>query len=199
MKSISALFLSLLMLGSCGQLYLRMKYDVRSFKPRDTGELTEYLRKHDIRYDAHYRISEEAFVRQQSSPYKPGWKEGLRPVQVRAFDSTGNMVMQWAICEGFIDSMETLRRFPPVNEGAFVPAELQEDLKQYIDESGNVPSAASLPPSDLYFVVYWSRALGEMSLGSVRPVLRYKEQYPDKRIMILMVSLDPVKGWKKGR
>lgn len=199
MKSVSALFLAFFLFSSCGKLYLRMKYDVRAFKPRTTQELNEYLSEKNIRYDRHYRIREDAFLKQQASPYKPGWKEGLRPVQVRAFDGTGVMVMQWAICEGFIDSMATLLSFPPANEGEFVPMLLKDDLTQYIDSTGRSPVISSIPQSDLYFVVYWSRSLGEMSLGSVRPVIDYKTRYPDKRIMILLVSLDPEKGWKEGR
>jgi hypothetical protein len=200
MKFFSALcFLLLLGLGSCGKLYLRMKYDVRSFKPRSTTELLAYLEKHAIQYDRLYRISETAFELQSASSYKPDWKEGLRPVQMRAFDSTGTMIMQWAICEGFLDSMNTLQSFPPVNMGPFLPRSLADDLLQYADQSGNVPDTSDLPPHDLCLVVYWSRALGELSLGSVRPVMEYRQRYPEKRIIVLLVSMDPERGWKAGR
>jgi hypothetical protein len=200
MKNISVLFF-ILMIGvsSCGKLYLRLRYDVRSFKARDTQDLVSYLKSKGITYDRHYRINKKAFDAQSVSSYKPDWPSGLRPVQVRAFDSNGEMFMQWAICEGFLDSMATLKSFPPVNEGAFDPNTLSQDLLQYTTSDGSIPDVSGLPAYDLCFVVYWTRALGEMSLQSIRSVTAYRDRYPDKRILLLMVSLDPEKEWKKER
>jgi hypothetical protein len=200
MKLFSALgLIFLLAISSCGKLYLRIRYDVRDFKPRSTDELLSYLERKDIACDFHYRITEVAFDSQSVSAYKPGWKEGLRPIQVLAFDSTGSMVMQWAVCEGFFETLGTFDTFPPKHEGILTSRKLQDDLQQYRDNNGHVPDVNHFPEFDLCLIVYWSRAFGEMGLRNIRPVLNYRNRFPDKRMLIILVSLDPQKEWQSGR
>ncbi|HEX5003224.1 MAG TPA: hypothetical protein VFW78_12080 [Bacteroidia bacterium] len=200
MKTFSVFaFLIVLGMTSCGKLYLRLKYDVRNFKPRNTSELKSYLADKGIAYDQFLRISETAFNEQSHMAFKPGWKEGLRPIQMRAFDSTGIMIMQWAVCEGFFEMLGTLDTFPPRNTGVLVPHDLTADLQQYNDNSGKTPDPNQFKPFDLCLVVYWSRAFGEMGLRSIRPVNAFINRFRDKRIVLLMVSLDPQKDWKVKR
>jgi len=192
-------FLIVLGMTACGKLYLRMKYDVRNFKPRNSPELLSYLADKNIAYDLFLRISETAFNGQSHAAFKPGWKEGLRPIQMRAFDSSGTMISQWAVCEGFFETLGTLDTFPPRNTGLLVPHDLTEDLQQYRDTSGNIPNPNQFTPFDLCLVVYWSRAFGEMGLRNISPVNAYINRFAGKRIVLLMVSLDPQKEWKVKR
>jgi hypothetical protein len=200
MKQFSVLgLLILLTFSSCGKLYLRIRYDVRDFKPRATDDLLSYLAKKNIAFDFHYRITEAAFDSQSAAAYKPGWKAGLRPIQTLAFDSSGTMVMQWAVCEGFFETLGTFDTFPPKHTGILTARTLKDDLRQYTDSTGIIPNWNHLPEFDLCLIVYWSRAFGEMGLRNIRPVVEYKNRFPDKRMVIILVSLDPQKEWQTGR
>lgn len=157
--------------------------------------LEKYLDKHSLKLGDIVWVSPTAYKLFVNSPFKPTWPNGFRPDQIQTFDSTGDLIMKWATCEGFIDSVEILETFPPKNYkkwNQIFPAKLNDELKNFLKADGTHPEI-NASEYDIVMLVFWGKCLGKVSRITLSHVKKYIDTYPQKRIKVLLVSTDLVK------
>ncbi|MCA9346148.1 hypothetical protein KC960_01530, partial [Candidatus Saccharibacteria bacterium] len=83
-------------------------------------------------------MDKQTFIDLKNKKYKPGIDEGFRFLQIRCYDKEGQLIMQWASCEGLLSDLQTLRSPIPKNyNGLDTTLSLETDLLQYCDYNGN--------------------------------------------------------------
>jgi len=146
-----------------------------------------------------YGLDTVAFNRLRSEPFKPGWKPGFRPVQIRVYDRQGNPVMQWASCEGYLKDLRPFDSVPPRNtNGLNTSLTLGEDLKQYYTLDGKPAGLVPEPGYDLSLLVYFARYFPMLSEESFRQVADYRKKHPELRMRIYKIDVDFLEFWGVG-
>ena len=139
------------MLSSCTPLVMRIKFNGRSFnKARTDKTLEKYLAKNGYDHDFSFRFREDSLLALMQRPHKPGWKTDFRMMSILCFDNRDSLIMNWTVCEGFLDELCLLDTFPPRYNGPFFPTSLSSELDNYLDH-GKVIDRGNLPSFDLVF------------------------------------------------
>jgi hypothetical protein len=132
----------------------------------------------------------------RSEPFKPGWKNGFRPAQIRIYSRTGEPVVQWASCEGYLKELKTFDSVPPKNiNGLNREWNLERDLKQYYTLDGVRADLTPVPGYDFYILVYFAKYFPKLSEESFREVDQYVKKHPELRIRIYKINVDFQEFW----
>jgi hypothetical protein len=175
---------------------MRIKFNGRSFnKARTDKSLERYLVKQGYEYDLSFRFREDSLIALMHRPHKPGWKADFRMMSALCFDDRDSLIMNWTVCEGFLDSLGLLDTFPPRYNGPFFPTSFGSELDNYLDHGKEI-KRDQIPPFDICFVVYWARFMGDLNRESIRKIDEYRNRHPDKKVLLLLVAIDRDKGWK---
>ncbi|MBE0646349.1 MAG: hypothetical protein IH596_01045 [Bacteroidales bacterium] len=143
-----------------------------------------------------FALDSALFVEMQHAPYKPGWDSGFRPFQIRVYDNTGQPVMQWASCEGFLKDLKTFDSVPPKNfNGLNRDFTLAEDLNQYWTLSGEKVEVDIPEGVDYYVVIYFANWYPRMSRKIFQNVQKYTEQHPELKFQVYKVCVDIMEFW----
>lgn len=186
----------ILVLPSCTPLMMRIKFNGRSFnKTRTDKTLEKYLARNGYDHDFSFRFREDSLLALMQRPHKPGWKADFRMMSVLCFDNRDSLIMNWTVCEGFLDELCLLDTFPPRYNGPFFPTSLSTELDNYLDH-GKVINREQLPSFDVCFVVYWARFMGNLNSESISKVVEYRRRCPGKKILLILVAIDRDKSWK---
>lgn len=157
------------------------------------ADLNNFLLKHQIDTTQCYAFNRVSYDSFKKKPYKPGWEEGFRPIQFKVFNSNGEIISQYASCEGLLRKLKILDSYPPGNVFPLDSNQtLLNDLKMYRDYNGNKINLRSRNEYDLFFVVYWATCLGKPSLNMMKNVYNYQNTYSKKKIKIIKVNVEEV-------
>lgn len=122
-------------------------------------------------------------------PYKPEWQPGFKPIQYKAFDTKGNLISQYASCEGSLKKIGLLNTFPPSNKFEFDSSIVfTNEITLYKNYYGEKPNYSS-QNYDISFIVYWGTWLGAPGKSLIKNIQKYKDRYPDKKIQIIYVNV----------
>ncbi|MFH1297203.1 MAG: hypothetical protein ABIJ04_08030 [Bacteroidota bacterium] len=136
------------------------------------------------------------FMEMQHAPFKPGWDSGFRPFQIRVYDDTGQPVMQWSSCEGFLKDLKSFDSVPPKNfNGLNMELTLTKDLNLYYTLSGAKANPVIPAGYDYYIVTYFAKWYPKMSKNSFRQVQEYVKKHPELKIQVYKVSVDLMDFW----
>lgn len=141
-------------------------------------------------------LDSSLFLEMQHAPFKPGWDPGFRPFQIRVYDGTGQPVMQWSSCEGFLNELKSFDSVPPKNfNGLNMELTLTKDLDQYYTLSGAKANPVIPAGYDYYIVLYFAKWYPNMSKRSFRQVQEYIKKHPELNIQVYRVSIDFMDFW----
>lgn len=131
-----------------------------------------------------------------SHPFKPGWKPGFRPVQIRCYDKHGNPVMQWVSCEGSLDQLKTFDSVPPKNAGGLdTSLTLASDLARFFTLDGKPAGIRPDEGYDYYFLVFFAKYFPRMTRKSFREVSDYAQRHPELNMTVYKINTDVMDFW----
>ncbi len=192
-----ALICALSLFSSCTTLLLRLKFDGRAVgSKRSDKSLEQYLYKKKINYDYLFRFHEDTLFALIDRPHKPGWPSDFRIMTIHCFNKNDSMILNWTVCEGFLDELKLFENYPPKYNGPFFPTDFTKELGKYLNH-GDVIFRNDIPSADLNIVIYWARFLGNMNDESIGKIMDYKGRFPDKKINVILVAIDRDMDWKK--
>ncbi|MFN8114482.1 MAG: hypothetical protein U0W65_00095 [Bacteroidia bacterium] len=158
-------------------------------KIEDKKTLNKYLAKINIDSSNCYVFYKPAFDSIQKLPYKPNWPVGFRPIQFKVFNSLGNLIGQYASCEGSYKKLKIFESYPPRN--VFKLDSLQNfesDIKMYRTYYGDKVKIAP-NNNDLNFVIYWGKWMGRFGKNLLKEIYKYKKEHPEYKINIIKVNV----------
>jgi hypothetical protein len=167
-------------------------------KPRvETKENIEsFLTKRNQSLEDVYAIDTTLEEKLRSTPFKPGWPAGFRPIQIRVYDKAGLPIMHWASCEGFLKILKTFDTVPPRNQvNLDSTLNLQMDLERYFTLDGKPAQIKTEEGYDFYFVVYFAKYFYKMSKASFEAVERYQKSHPELKIKVYKIDVDVLDWW----
>ena len=130
------------------------------------------------------------------SAFKPGWKPGFRPIQIRVYDREGKPVMQWTTCEGPLNQLHLFDSVPPKNMRELsMDLDLQSDLDQYFSLDGKSAKILSDPGYDYYFIIYFASWMTSLSKTTFKYVDNYITNHPELKILVYKIDVDCQEFW----
>ncbi|NVO18512.1 MAG: hypothetical protein HXX13_02365 [Bacteroidetes bacterium] len=185
----------LLVASSCQNIV----YLVAGFKtPRIESKETvmRFLQRNHQDTSDTYCLDSSIFLGLMHQSFKPGWKPGFRPIQIRVYDSNGLPIMHWASCEGYLKSLKTFDTVPPRNQiNLDSTLSLQDDLKRYYTLDGQKAHINCGKGVDYYIIAYFSKSTYRMSKYSLKTIEKYVKKHPDLRIKLYKINVDVMQWW----
>lgn len=181
------ILIACLTLSSCAFLL-----GIRIPKELTQKELDDFLIKENIDTSNCFAFHKKAYDSIKQLEYKPGWEKGFKPLQFKAFDKSGNLIAQYASCEGNLKKLELLHTYPPKNIFPFDSTQtLQNDITMYRTYRGE-KLVIEQGKYDIIFVVYWGKWLGRPGINLLRDIHEYKKTYKNKNTLILKVNVEEI-------
>jgi hypothetical protein len=143
-----------------------------------------------------FTLDTTIFEKLRREPFKSGWKEGFRPLQIRMYDKNGDVVLQWASCEGYLKDLRTFDTVPPRNLNDLnKKLKLQDDLNQYFTLDGNPAHIFAPPGYDYYILIYFAKWFYKPSKEAFLEVERYIQLHRDLKFKVYKIDTDFQKFW----
>jgi hypothetical protein len=180
---------------SCKQVVLKIT-GISNPKVENKSTIMEFLKKCKGDTSNVYCIDTTLFQKMKTIPFKPGWTKGFRPLQIRVYGETGNPIMQWASCEGFLSQLKLFEEVPPRNVNSLsTELDLQSDLSQYYALDGQPAKLTMKPGYDYYIIIYFAVWLGKQSKESIKTVTTYVQDHPEYKFMVYQIDVDCQEFW----
>jgi hypothetical protein len=182
-------------LTSCQPILFRMA-GIRAPKAESKVTIHEFLKKINVDTADVYTLDTSLFKEFRKLSFKPGWKPGFRPIQIRCYDSSGAPVMQWASCEGFLKDLKVFDSIPPKNyNGLDTSLTLSDDLEQYFTLNGIPAQIRPEKGYDYYFLVFFAKYFPRMTRESFSQLSHYILKYPELRMKVYKINVDVQEFW----
>jgi hypothetical protein len=186
---------AIILITSCQPILLHVA-GVRVPQAESKESIYGFLQKMDKDTVDVFALDSNLFNRFRGMPFKPGWQPGFRPIQIRCYDSSGNPVMQWASCEGFLKDLKTFDSVPPKNvNGLDTSLTLQQDLAQYFTLDGNPAQIRPEEGYDYYFLVFFAKFFPKLTKESFRQLSQYAITHPNLRLKVYNINVDIQESW----
>jgi hypothetical protein len=168
----------------------------RQMKLENKASIHKFLKKIGQDTTDTYALDTNLLRSLANNPYKPGWPNGFRPVQIRTYNSQGLPVMQWASCEGFLKDLKTFDSVPPKNRnGLDTIFNLREDLNRYSTLEGK-PATPRIPAGyDYYVLVYFAKYFPKLTKESFSQLKHYKARHPELKFKVYKINVDYQENW----
>lgn len=132
----------------------------------------------------------------RSEPFKPDWDTGLRPIQIRVYDSSGLPVMQWASCEGYLDDLKSFDTVPPRNyNGLNTSLKLQDDIGRYYTLEGKPAHVLAPQGYDYYILLFFANWFPKQSKESFKIIDSYMLNHPELKFKVYKINMDILDFW----
>lgn len=184
MKSILTLIIVISLFSSC-----KLILGIKDPKELPVEKLTQYQIKNKIDTSNSFVFSKTSFDSIQLLPYKPKWEKGFRPLQYKIFNNKGEIISQYSSCEGSLKKLHILESYPPTNWYYFdSTSTFDRDIAMYRKYDGSRLTIDETK-NDLNIIVYWGTWLGKPGKKLIKRLVKYKRQYPAKKIAIYYVNV----------
>jgi hypothetical protein len=194
-KVLVGMILIIMLSSSCNQIALKVA-GISNPKIENKASIMKFLKKCKVDTNNLYCLDSTLFFKMRRMSFKPGWKEGFRPIQIRVYDKNGAPVMQWASCEGFLKKLKLFEEVPPKNVNELSEdLDLQSDLSQYYTLGGNPAKLVAVPGYDYYIIVYFGVWISKSSKESFRVVYQYIKDHPELNILVYKIDVDCQEFW----
>ena len=185
------LFTSVLM-TSCYSLGL---LTVQQSQKDTIEDINNYIKRNKYRPDFSFQITDEGYHRVGYGVDKLERNQSVgSQIQLRIFKSNGRLLTGYSLCLNHFREKQFLgNNYPPtVNTAGEINYNLS--FNQEIDIWNLTPSQElevieKTNRSDLNFVVYWNSSAGFYSSRVINEVRRYKGEYPDAQIALILVNV----------
>jgi hypothetical protein len=180
---------------SCNSTIMRI-FGFRNPKIETKQSVFKFLTKiHEDTNDV-YTLDTSLFQNLKKKQFKPGMNSSFRPVQIRMYGKTGEPVMQWASCEGFISDLNIFDTLPPrIVNGLDTSLNLEEDLQRYYTLEGK-PAHIIVPMQyDYYILIYFAKYFPKFSKESFSQVNHYIAKHPDIKFKVFKINVDVQEFW----
>ncbi len=184
-------FFLLLSLSSCTTLQI-IHIGLQKKDDETSKEFNAYLKRHRIKYDYSLELIDSTAYLLKDSLYRldnaVSTKYSL--IQLRIYDSKGNLYSGYSQCTGDFNSRKILNGFPPAKSSyPFVNTKLKfknefdlivlsaEQKASIIEKAEN---------SNYVFVVYWNIWTRYLSRNVLREVSYLKKKYKEDVLVILV-------------
>jgi len=194
-KILVGMILTIMLSSSCKQIAFKVA-GISNPKTESKASIMKFLKKCKVDTNNVYCLDSTLFFKMRKMSFKPGWKEGFRPIQIRVYDKDGAPVMQWASCEGFLKQLKLFEEVPPKNVNELSKdLDLQSDLIQYYTLNGNPAQLIAHYGYDYYIIIYFGVWISKPSKESFRVINEYIKDHPDLKIMVYKIDVDCQKFW----
>jgi hypothetical protein len=193
---ISFLILTSLVLStSCKSTLMRLA-GVREPKIESKKSIFKFLEKLKEDTNNVYTLDSTLFQKLQQQDFKPGMAKSFRPVQIRLYGKSGEPIMQWASCEGFLADLKIFDTVPPrVINGLDTSLNLAGDLSRYFTLEGK-PAKIIIPENfDYYILIYFAKYFPKLSKESFSQVNLYRTNHPEIKCMVYKINVDVQEFW----
>lgn len=179
-KSSFMVAMSLIFLSGCASLL-----GIKTPEEITRQQAVEYLLKHDADTHGVVFLKPGYFDSLRAKPFKPGWEAGLRPIQVKLFDSTGQLVFHYSSCEGSLKNTGIETIFPPRNLSPI------DSTYSFSDEEKMMREPVTLSNTAYVAVIYWATYTGLPGRNFLEKTAQaFKSQ--DEQIRILKLNCDQI-------
>lgn len=128
---------------------------IKSPEAISKAEAKDYLIKHKIDTVNTLFLNTNYWDTLRSKPFKPDWQPGLRPIQFKVFNTNGDLVSQYASCEGSLKKTKFFDQFPPKNitplDSTYTLYDEQKMIENFVPDEGN---------NDYTTIIYWATYTG---------------------------------------
>ena len=193
-------FLFLLVIGyifttSCSSTIMRIA-GLRKPKIESKASIFKFLIKLKEDTNDVYTLDSVLLQKLRKEQFKPGMARSFRPVQIRVYGKSGEPVMQWASCEGYLSDLKIFDSVPPkIINGLNTSLNLEDDLKRYFTLDGK-PAHIIVPASvDYYFLIYFAKYFPKLSKESFSRINRYIANHPELKCKVFKINVDFQEFW----
>ena len=120
-------------------------------------------------------------------PFKPDWQPGFRPLQVKLFSNSGELLFHYSSCEGSIKKTNISNTYPPNNitpiDSTYTLFDEQLIVEEELQNQTNANNIA---------IIYWSSFTGVFGRKFVKKTEK-KLRKADPNIIILKLNTDYIK------
>lgn len=185
MKVTLSFALLLLALSGCGAFY-KVAIGVEDPKPHtDNTQLIAYAKNTYPSYPF-IRVAPEHFTTLLQSKYKPDWEPGFRPIQFICFDKNGELIAQWASCEGELDKFVLSDTLPKSKYKSFEDVTFKKIYSRFQNETGKTIDINSYKYNERNYIVYWTMWTGRQSKNLVKRLEKYIVNNKSRSTLILV-------------
>jgi hypothetical protein len=186
---------SLLICTGCTNLILTMT-GFRMPKVESKKSIEKFLTRKKVDIDNTYAFDSTEYERINKLPFKPGWKAGFRPIQIRIYNHVGEPIMHWASCEGYLKDLGTFDTLPPRNQVNLDSTyKLLQDLNRYYTLDGSPAQINIDPEYDYYVIIYFAIYSPKMSKEIFSTVDHYIKQHSEYRFKVYKITVDYMDWW----
>lgn len=188
MKFVAVSFL-LIALASCDLIRL---LNTSEEKDESSEQIQAFLSKHKYKYDFSFENTDSTSRLLKTPPYRLIDSDSIKYsyIQLRVYDSTGNLYSGYAQCMGNFNEKRFIDSFPPIkNSHPFLNTGLKFRNELDLVNAGLVTKSRVLEEAKKYeytFVVYWTIWTNSFSERVLREVSELKSDHPDKILVIFV-------------
>jgi hypothetical protein len=180
---------------SCKQLILKMA-GFEKPKVENRKSVMEFLRKCHTDTNNVYCMDTNFINRLSHSSFKPGWKPGFRPIQIKVFDKERTPIMKWTTCEGPLNQLHLFDSVPLKTMSELSSdLDLQSDLDQYFTLEGKPADIRVEQGYDYYFIVYYATWMKSLSKSTFTHVNKFISSHPELKILVYKIDVDCQEFW----
>ena len=164
---------------------------LREPKIESKKSIFEFLEKLKEDTNDVYTMDSTLFQKLQQEDFKPGMAKSFRPVQIRMYGKSGEPVMQWASCEGFLSDLKIFDSVPPrIINGLDTSLNLEDDLNRYFTLEGK-PANIIVPENfDYYIIIYFAKYFPKLSKESFVQVNQYITNHSEIKCKVYKINVD---------
>lgn len=180
---------------SCNSTIMRIA-GLREPKIESKESIFKFLKKLKEDTNDVYTLDSALFQKLRKEQFKPGIAKSFRPVQIRIYGKSGEPLMQWASCEGYLSDLKIFDSVPPkIINGLNTSLNLEDDLKRYCTLDGK-PTHIIVPQGfDYYILIYFAKYFPKLSKESFSQVKRYILNHPELKCKIYKINVDFQEFW----
>jgi hypothetical protein len=189
------MFICFIVSTSCNGLITRI-FGLREPKIESKKSIFKFLEKLKEDTNNVYTLDSTLFQKLQQQDFKPGMAKSFRPVQIRLYGKSGEPIMQWASCEGFLADLKIFDSVAPkVINGLDTTLNLAGDLSRYFTLEGK-PAKIIIPENiDYYILIYFAKYFPKLSKESFSQVNLYRTNHPEIKCMVYKINVDVQEFW----
>jgi hypothetical protein len=180
---------------SCNTTIMRIA-GLREPKIESKESIFNFLKKLKEDTNDVYTLDSTLFQNLGKEQFKSGMDNGFRPVQIRMYGKSGEPVMQWASCEGYLSDLKIFDSVPPkIINGLNTSLNLEDDLKRYFTLDGK-PKHIVVPKGfDYYILIYFAKYFPKLSKESFSQVNRYIANHAEIKCKVFKINVDVQEFW----
>lgn len=167
---------------------------------QNCDSILRFAEHNKINPDFFGTVTDTVFTTNYIEQTYKGHLKGQRFPQIRCFDKNKKIIMQWAICEGFLKKEKLFKTYPPKNpnnlDTLVTWKGTMDEIRNCYGERMTSEEIKKLEQADMVIVLYYVKYLGRLSESPAKIVGHYVRKHKKENIKVILVDVDVMNYWK---